>query len=460
MKKIKQILAAMTLVVVAAGSAEAQIPNPDFEGWTSVSQQKPSGWGTYGKAIRVGGFKSPAAVKLMRDYASNDGPGAVVYGDPEQNFAGGIPFNGRPDSAVGFFRCNFVAGDTGWFLVFLKRKGSLISQDIFYLTGNDSSHFVRKAFAIRYSDTGRADTLVIGVASTNPDSSFVGSWVVADSLHFTGGSVPPPFPNSGFENWTTVSYDQPDNWYSSNVKIPAGLPFAVTKSSDHVFGQYAVRIQNVNAGGGNFIQGYVMAGRQGPNGPLPGFAVSGKDSVLYCNYKCNPKNGDTVMVGVMLFHKDTMIGMGSLLQWNNVDTWTQAAIKLNYWYPKSSVADSGVIYCAAFQGGDIARGESVLYVDGLRFNAPMNRVTLFSRLPSGAWPNPAVNAIQIALPLPFPGASVQLQGIDARLVSPEYQISADQKTIFINTSNLPAGTWIYRIESGNHSTTGTLLIER
>ena len=113
----------------------AQIPNSDFENWDSVTLHNPSGYRIYGTTLKVAGYKSPFAVRIMKNEQLNQGPGAVIYGDPENGFKGGIPGVGRPDSAVGYFKYHLVPGDTAWFLVFLKRNGQFISQDIFIAGG-------------------------------------------------------------------------------------------------------------------------------------------------------------------------------------------------------------------------------------------------------------------------------------------------------------------------------------
>src|SRR5690349_10503597 len=107
----------------------AQIPNPSFENWTSVTKFYPEVWRTYGIVTRVPGVGGTWAARLQSDPRDPGSPGAVIYGDPENNFAGGVPCSGRPDSAVGYFRYHILPGDSAWFLVFLKRGGKLISQD-------------------------------------------------------------------------------------------------------------------------------------------------------------------------------------------------------------------------------------------------------------------------------------------------------------------------------------------
>jgi hypothetical protein len=446
MKNLKSLMIVASVLLIS--SLKAQIPNPDFEQWKATSVSKPTGWRTYGHSQKVSGFKSLSAVRLQRSTLLNDGPGAVIYGDPENGFTGGIPVSGRPDSAIGFFKYSIVTGDTGWYLVFLKRKGVPISQDIFYLLGGDSTKFTRLAFKINYNDTGKADSLVIGVAASNPDGNKQGSFVTADSLHLTGGTGVINVPNGNFESWQTISYDEPLGWFTTNPRIPPGVSFPVTRSTDRASSVYSVRIENVDIGGGKFSEGYIMAGRQGNQGPKAGFPVTGRDSFLFCNYKCFPKGGDTINIAIMMYRKDTMIGMGSLRQWVDVNTWTGVAIPIGYWGPGKPIPDSAAIFCAAFQGGQSARGNSVLFVDGLKLNSPMNDVQHKWILPAIAYPNPAKNFVIINLgQIQDNCPRISIFDASGRVMEAPHEFVQGSRSVKVNTSNIPPGIWYFELKS-------------
>ncbi|MBS3914131.1 MAG: T9SS type A sorting domain-containing protein [Bacteroidetes bacterium] len=377
-----------------AGFASAQMPNPDFENWTNVVKNTPAGWTCFGLNKKVTGIKGGNAVRLQSDPKQQSGPGAVIYGNPDQNFSGGIAYSGRPDSAVGFFKIHMEAGDTAWYLVFLKHKGQFLSQNIFPLYGNDTSVFRRLAFAIPYSDTGLSDTLIIGVSSTNPNNRKLQSVVFADSLQLITGSNKYAVPNGGFELWGTSSWDDLQGWYNSNAEYPNVLQKPVTKSTDRVYGSYAARITNVDLGGGVYGYGYILAGRQGNDGPLPGFPVSGKDSMLYVNYKFYAQ-GDTMNIGILMYENGNMVGNGFLRQWVSIPTYTQAAIPIAYIPNYSGTPDSAAVFCAAFVGGGKPHGPSILTVDGFQLNTPLNAIRDMKKLNWELFPNPAQSTLYI-----------------------------------------------------------------
>ncbi|MBL7837549.1 MAG: T9SS type A sorting domain-containing protein [Bacteroidetes bacterium] len=441
----------------------AQIPNPDFELWQSKTKEMPLQWGIYGNTFKVPGYLSPNAVRIERDPQQPNAPGAVIYGRPDQNFSGGIAFNDRPDSVVVFLKKHLPNNDSAWFLVVMTRNGQTISNNNFKFSGTDTLNFVRLAFAIPYTDTGLADSLVIGISSTDPNSAFVGSYVVVDSLHFIGGKEL-KIPNGNFESWSSKVFDYPLGWFTSNEnsQTSAGtLP--VTKTTDAALHQFAIRIQNVKDGN-QYRQGYIMAGRQGNNGPLPGFAVNGKDSLLYVHYKCFPKNGDEINIGVFMFDSGMMVGNGFLRQSLNITTWSQAPIRIEYFNGYTGTPDSAVIFCSAFAGGEEAKGESIVYVDGLKFNEPLTGISEINTSLGllQIYPNPGRGIFNLDIPAYFEqdliiqifnaqGQSVYIKKI--------HQSEIGRQNLQVDLSSMSAGAYTVHLQIGSYSISKIIVIE-
>lgn len=438
----------------------AQIPNADFEQWQTTVREMPQQWGIYGITKKVMGYNSPFAVKIERDIRNPNAPGAVIYGNPDQNYAGGIAFRGRPDSAIVFVKRHLVAGDSAWFLVFLSRDAIKISQDNFKFGGSDTSKFVRLAFKINYNDTGSADSLLIGVSSTNPEAQFNGSFVIVDNIQFSGGTYG-TVPNGDFELWNTKTIEDPTGWFSSNQNLMvSSSELPVSKTTDAALHNYAVKIQNV-AAGNDFHQGYIMAGRQGNNGPLPGFAVNGRDSVLYVYYKCFPKNGDEINIGVMMYDSGQMVGTGFIRQGFDISTWSQTPIPIQYFGGYTGTPDSAAIFCAAFTGGDPAYGASLLYVDGLRFNQAWVSVNTFAKYDGllSVYPNPAQGDVQIRFSAQQNKSyTISLYNTEGKLVYKEEAIAQreGQQNITIKTAALNSGIYTIQLQTGLVLTTQKL----
>jgi hypothetical protein len=442
----------------------AQIPNPDFEIWETQIKQIPNEWKTYGKTSKVQGYKSENAIRIERDKSKPNEPGAFVYGNPDNNFSGGIPCNSRPDSVVVFLKKNFVVGDTAWFIVMLKRNGTMISETNFQLFDSDTSKFIRHSFYITYRDTGRADSLIIGITSTNPEENFSGSYVIVDSLHFIGDNNI-TIPNSNFESWTTLTLENPKYWNTMGGSFTGGnyIP-SVTKTNEKLNGNYAIKIQNTPLGN-EFTQGFIMSGQQGNDGPLPGFAVQGRDTVLYASYKAFPKNGDKVSIGIFMFKNGQMVGSGLMTQSYTINHYSQTAIPINYFNNFQGIPDSASIYCAAFEPGDNAYGASVLYVDGFSFNKPTTglQTESVSKKILTIFPNPSSSIINIEY------LSIQNNPVEFQLFNHQGQLVFKEKTMTsydginkyqIAINGLNNGIYTLKIVSNNYFSSEKITIHK
>ena len=121
------------LAVTFAVSAEAQnIPNAGFESWTpSFGYDDPNSWGTLnalsilGMPISVtksterhgGAFSAKVETMSTIDSTGQEtpSPGIMFIGSVDlfqQSFVNGTSFTAKPDSLVGWVKCNSVNGDT------------------------------------------------------------------------------------------------------------------------------------------------------------------------------------------------------------------------------------------------------------------------------------------------------------------------------------------------------------
>ena len=407
-------------------SIKAQIPNASFENWTTSTYTVPLGWRTYGKITQAQPSTNGSyALKMERDLTNPNEPGAIIYGNPEGNiFTGGIPFNSRPDSLVANFKYDIAAGDSAWVLCFFKKNGIFISEDMYYLKGSNPSSFQRKSYKINYNSSDTPDSLIIGFTSTNPDANYQGGYVIIDDIHFIGTSS--MVPNGDFESWTTVSSESLDNWETSNnISLPIQ---PVTKTTDKYDGNYAVRIENVTTPGG-LLEGYMLAGPQGQNGPAPGFSVSARYAGLHGYYKFAPQNQDTMSIGVVMFNNGNAVGWGFFENKFAANSYTYFDININYDMMFTGVPDSATIFALPFVGGSFPHGNSVLKIDALGFNPPISTsvTEINSKQPELLiFPNPANNFTTINY----------------------YKTNSANITLYIYNSN---GALVDRIERSNES---------
>ncbi len=462
---MKKFLYSFFAVLISI-SAFSQIPNPSFENWNSTTLTTPSGWQIAGKASQyTPAVNGSYAVKLERNILNPQEPGAVIYGQPDNNTVhGGIPFASRVDSIVGFFNWDVVLGDSAWILVVFKYQGSPISMDIFALTGTSAAGYTRKAFKINLPPLVIPDSLVIGVTSTNPNGSFQGSYVIADSLHFTGTTL--TIPNGNFESWVSITDEEPALWNSTNNSMLSNPILPVTKTTDSYSGTYAIRLENLFFQG-QYTKTYIMCGKQGNNGPLPGFPVTMRDSTLNGWYKYLPQSNDSLTIGVLMYQSGVQVGWGFLQSGIQKTNYTYFSVPIYYDGALVGNPDSAVVLATPFSTNtNIAHGNSILYLDNLSFdyvlNAPESIYTK-NNLELNTYPNPVFEALKISYNLPEGGiVSIKLYDVTGREVMNIYNGNqAEGKySLIYDAVGLSNGIYSLVIQTKNFKQTSKVVVQK
>ena len=202
----KKLLFILTLTF--AVSAEAQnIPNAGFESWTpSFGYDDPNSWGTLNALSILGmpisvtksterhGGAFSAKVETMSTIDDSSGqetpsPGFMFIGSVNI-FQGtgvfGTSFTARPDSLVGWVKCNSVNGDTsGVALQLTKWDATSLTQEEIgfgsFITTSTSTSFYRFSVPIEYESENTPDSLSVIVISSLGDGQ-IGSAIWVDDL--------------------------------------------------------------------------------------------------------------------------------------------------------------------------------------------------------------------------------------------------------------------------------------
>ena len=202
----KKLLFILTLTF--AVSAEAQnIPNAGFESWTpSFGYDDPNSWGTLNALSILGmpisvtksterhGGAFSAKVETMSTIDDSTGqetpsPGIMFIGSVDlfqQSFINGTSFTARPDSLVGWVKCNSVNGDTsGIILQLTKWDATSLTQEMIgfgvYITTSSNSSFYRFSVPVEYESENTPDSLSVIVISSLGDGQ-IGSAIWVDDL--------------------------------------------------------------------------------------------------------------------------------------------------------------------------------------------------------------------------------------------------------------------------------------
>jgi len=351
----------------------SEIPNFDFESWTPFTLPKPIGYDmTFGKISQTtDACDGTYAVKIKNDsipLSAGGQPGAIVIGftyDQGQTFTGGIPFNARPDSILGCFNYDIGGGDSAILFIELKKQGVPISVHIYGIPGSSGGDFKELKFAIPYTSSGNADSLIWGIASTDifhMSQNLPNSYIIADNIRFTGTTL--NIPNNSFENWNTNTHYALDGWAYTNKFIVDPFhseSFAIDRTTDAVHGNYALLLQNY------IYPTDTLMGKISINSQIlePGFGVTGRHLSLTGYYKYFPEN-DTMNIKVTMFKNHVAVGYGTFRNFAEVANYTPLAINILY-LNDSIVPDSCQIFITIV-GHTIPHGNSKLYIDNLNFD--------------------------------------------------------------------------------------------
>lgn len=189
MKVINHIIPSLlTLAILSSNFAMAQmqIPNADFENWTTLANgaENPTGWGSSNFAVAFGVpqtvFKTTDAVwgnhALLVTTPSD---GANIYpGQAELNEEaftdGGLPYTDRPMTMAAWIKGTIHAGDTAFIKARLTRWNSadelseLIGEAYIELTERDTVYNLQTV-SFEYFSSAMPDTLFLAVGFGDHD---------------------------------------------------------------------------------------------------------------------------------------------------------------------------------------------------------------------------------------------------------------------------------------------------
>ncbi|HYV90754.1 MAG TPA: T9SS type A sorting domain-containing protein [Chitinophagales bacterium] len=345
---MKKFTSAVFLLLILSSAKSQTIPNNDFENWSIITYyDDPAGFWTsnyqsYFNAGLANVIQSSNAVtgQYSAHLKTLQTPGGIVsslvsIGIPGPMFSGGLPIDHVPDSISWYMNYNIMSGDSGVFLLIFKKLGNLVAFAAAPITGSQPTyqHFELPVTTVLPLPPDSFVFAIISSASTNPQA---GSTLEVDNIQFID-SLGAVFPNGDFEDWNSVTTEDPDYWTTSNLFNVFSSP-SVTKSTDTYNGYFAAQIENQPSISG-VPTSFLILGKLGQEGPHGGFPVSSKPSKLSGHYKYAPMGNDSGLV------------IAGMTKWNpftqHADSAGEYAMSLqpslNYTYFEMTFDTGGVI---------------------------------------------------------------------------------------------------------------------
>jgi hypothetical protein len=287
------------------------------------------------------------------------------------------------------------------------------------------------------------DTVIIASASSNAINNIgiaVGSWIMLDDIQLKSNSNGlEAINNSGFENWTTESWDDLDAWLTPNL-YGVGMPtLPVTKTANAHSGNYASQLETVESPYGDYLNGFMSLGQYSNNGPLGGFPYSEMPESVRFYYKTQLQTDDTAFVSIIFKKNGTPIDYkgGYIIQ---------SASSYTLWEMPVALAQAPDTIFLAFSVGNSLGAQFTVDAFEFAFNVSTNDKYKIQELV--AFPNPArdylkfeTQGIEEVLSIEIFNLKGQKMG-DTHLLNPR-----NQSSFSIDISNLKAGQYVYQIQT-------------
>ncbi len=229
----------LSIALLLAGTAFAQIPNASFENWThtatsgaggTAGYDQPVSWGTAnafistldsvytcikGTPALVGSYYIKLLSKAVPILGAIPGvavTGAITVTGTTYSVSGGFPFNSRPANLTGQWQYMASGADQGHIVVFLSKWNSALNKKdtvsfTNYTLPGMAMTWASFSIPLTYQKGSIPDTAMILLASSGT-TPVAGSYLSVDTLLFTG-TVPSGVVTVVNDHATTTIYPNP-----------------------------------------------------------------------------------------------------------------------------------------------------------------------------------------------------------------------------------------------------------
>lgn len=392
MKKLLTIPFILTILFTKAQN----IHNQSFENWSIESYDTLDGYTTLNQ-LNLMYFNTTTANKSTDAFQGNYSIRLetktngidTMYGQFSTGPLGtsGVPYSQNPDSLVGYYKCNVQPGDTAGILITYGLMGNLVHFSQFGFTGTQNT-WTRFSFPVK-SQIFTPDSIFIGAASSNAlrNLGIPGSWLMLDSLHFVGSGITQQLPNLDFENWTTISYEDPDDWSTFNSLYAVDSVYPVTKTTDSYHQNFALKVQSIDTN--NAFTNIATSGKINATGPHGGDVYNAQNTdTLQGFYKYSTNQIDSAII-LISFDQSGVLS-GEYVALSPASTYTKFEIP----YSLAQTADSFRIDVIASTNYSFG---SELILDELAFKSILTSIDQkISKLEEfNIYPNPANNQLNL-----------------------------------------------------------------
>lgn len=363
--------------------------------------------------------------------------GYFVSGDPDNATPGqATAFNGA-DSIIGYYKYNIMAGDSCTFIATTFFSSTPSGGGVFHIPSGTQTTWKRFAYAI---NAPLSDSLLLAAATGDPLNGFngvPGTWIQFDNIQLKKGSQVATVLNGGFENWTPISWEEPNGWVTSNPFAVGEPVMPVTKTTNAYAGTYAVQLHTLLSLNGDTIPGLITNGTIGNNGTHGGVPFAGTPVGVECYYNYYPMGVDTGAINFEFRQGGNVVANAGNQFTTTVGTWT-------LWSNTLPAITPDTVLITLWAGNN---PNSVFRVDNINISYPVGIAEGLTVEKLVAYPNPVINQLKIKFNIEN-DKNVSIRLIDAQ----------GKELTARNLGNLSSGTYRETFNTSNFSS-GIYFIE-
>ena len=375
---------------------------------------------------------------------------------------GGKPFAYNVDSLIFDAKFDLLNKDTANVLVVLKLNGMGFDFNVFELEGSQSS-WRRYAFPLNQFNI-TADSIILGftAGNINDGPKTAGSWIQYDNIRFkVGNSEITGITNNSFENWTPITAEEPDDWFTYNQFIaPLGIS-TVVKTSSSSEGSYAAELRPdsvVIYNDTTLIDGVLLYGEYDIyEDTMTGKPFVAQPTNFTGDYKWLPNVKDTARINLTFTALGSIVGYGELEITDEQTTFSQFDIPL-------TIGDTPDSVLIIINGGQV--GGSILTIDNLSFNGGTVGIKsiAYNEATTSIYPNPMNSNQNAHLNIALP----QLATVNYNVINSLGQTIDSQNIgllqqgvhkFEVNTSHLNRGVYFIQTEINDKTSLQKLIIK-
>ena len=430
-----------------------QITNHSFENWTDLSLKslqdfRDSGDENYGIIEQsTDAVHGQYSVKLQTTELYGElAAGYFVNFDPD-HFTGGVAYSQHVDSICGYYKAHLIAQDSALFLAILKNNGNPVGGGLFkFAADRNTNNWTRFCYPTHMPTGVVSDTLMFGAASSNAIDEIGmenGSWIQFDSISLkSGNQLLPPMPNYSFENWDVRTVSYPDDFDSSLKWDINSTPLSVEKVTDATDGNYAVKLNTVVNQEQDTIVGAITNGIIDDWPFSGGLALSQIPDAISWDYKVHYAGHIDFDPNVQFIFKlnGQEIGYFGRTYQSDVNVYQHENMPINL----TNVPDT--LQFNAFSGNFPGNW---LIIDNIIIDYPAGITDNLDIQQMLAYPVPTKDIIHLKITAKQPEqVQISLFDINGREVwTNKYDLQEGKNLIGINISQLPPGTYLYRLKA-------------